>query len=128
MIVVTGPGRSGTSLVAQLYRELGFDPGGRWHDDVRARLATGSEPLAAAHDGFVAVAGTGDSPAGGPAWLTRLREVDDLFLVASVDRAALPADVVADLAGALGPRGWAVSLQETKLIRWIFYFAGICQS
>lgn len=38
MIVVTGPGRSGTSLVAQLYRELGFDPGGRWHADVRAGL------------------------------------------------------------------------------------------
>lgn len=30
MIVVTGTGRSGTSLVAQTYRELGFDPGGVW--------------------------------------------------------------------------------------------------
>jgi hypothetical protein len=30
VIVITGPGRSGTSLIAQLYRELGFDPGGDW--------------------------------------------------------------------------------------------------
>lgn len=30
MIVITGPGRSGTSFLARLYRELGFDPGGRW--------------------------------------------------------------------------------------------------
>jgi hypothetical protein len=36
MIVLTGPGRSGTSLLASLYRELGFDPGGLWHDEVNA--------------------------------------------------------------------------------------------
>jgi hypothetical protein len=36
MIVVTGPGRSGTSLVAQLYHELGFDPGGLWNPRARA--------------------------------------------------------------------------------------------
>lgn len=30
MIVITGPGRSGTSFVASLYKELGFDPGGPW--------------------------------------------------------------------------------------------------
>lgn len=33
MIVLTGPGRGGTSLLAGLYRELGFDPGGSWSDD-----------------------------------------------------------------------------------------------
>jgi hypothetical protein len=38
VIVLTGPGRSGTSLLALLYRELGFDPGGRWRDEVRAGL------------------------------------------------------------------------------------------
>ena len=38
MIVITGPGRSGTSFLAALYRELGFDPGGRWESDVRAGL------------------------------------------------------------------------------------------
>jgi hypothetical protein len=31
VIVITGPGRSGTSFLATLYRELGFDPGGRWN-------------------------------------------------------------------------------------------------
>lgn len=38
MIVITGPGRSGTSFLADLYRHLGFDPGGGWKDDVRAGL------------------------------------------------------------------------------------------
>lgn len=36
MIVITGPGRSGTSFLAALYRSLKFDPGGGWRDDVRA--------------------------------------------------------------------------------------------
>jgi hypothetical protein len=38
VIVVTGPGRSGTSLLARLYRELGFDPGGWFQSEVRAGL------------------------------------------------------------------------------------------
>ena len=38
MIVVTGPGRAGTSFLAKLYRELGFDPGGEWYSDVNAGL------------------------------------------------------------------------------------------
>ena len=38
MIVITGPGRSGTSLVAQIYRELGFDPGGFWIPEYNAGL------------------------------------------------------------------------------------------
>lgn len=38
MIIVTGPGRSGTSLVAALYRELGFDPGGGWSEEINAGL------------------------------------------------------------------------------------------
>ncbi len=36
MIVITGPGRSGTSFLARLYQELGFDPGGRWEPAVNA--------------------------------------------------------------------------------------------
>ncbi len=36
MIVITGPGRGGTSLIASLYKELGFDPGGEWFDDTNA--------------------------------------------------------------------------------------------
>lgn len=36
MIVVTGPGRSGTSFLAELYRDLGFDPGGAWDKKINA--------------------------------------------------------------------------------------------
>jgi len=36
VIVITGVGRSGTSFLAQVYRELGFDPGGRWMPAVSA--------------------------------------------------------------------------------------------
>jgi len=36
MIVITGPGRSGTSVIALIYRELGFDPGGKWLAQVNA--------------------------------------------------------------------------------------------
>ncbi len=38
MIVITGPGRSGTSFIASLYQNLGFDPGGGWENDKRAGL------------------------------------------------------------------------------------------
>lgn len=38
MIVITGPGRSGTSILAQLYKELGFDPGGEWVADIHGGL------------------------------------------------------------------------------------------
>jgi hypothetical protein len=36
MIVITGPGRSGTSFLAQLYKALGSDPGGEWDKKIRA--------------------------------------------------------------------------------------------
>jgi hypothetical protein len=36
VIVITGVGRSGTSFLAQVYRELGFDPGGQWLPAVNA--------------------------------------------------------------------------------------------
>lgn len=38
MIVVTGPGRSGTSVLARLYDELGFTVEGVWRDEVDAGL------------------------------------------------------------------------------------------
>ena len=38
MIVITGPGRSGTTFLAMLYRELGFDPGGRWNPLLNAGM------------------------------------------------------------------------------------------
>lgn len=38
MIVVTGPGRTGTSFLAKLYEGLGFDPGGEWYPSVNAGM------------------------------------------------------------------------------------------
>lgn len=38
MIMITGPGRSGTTVVAQIYKELGFDPGGKLVPTERAGL------------------------------------------------------------------------------------------
>jgi hypothetical protein len=38
MIVVTGVGRSGTSMIAALYEELGFDTGGLWVESINAGL------------------------------------------------------------------------------------------
>jgi hypothetical protein len=38
MIIVTGVGRSGTSFLARLYGELGFDPGGGWDAALNAGL------------------------------------------------------------------------------------------
>lgn len=39
VIIITGPGRSGTSFLATLVNELGFDVGGDWYE----RLAAGGE-------------------------------------------------------------------------------------
>jgi len=36
VIAITGPGRSGTSFLADLYRNLGFDPGGGWDKKINA--------------------------------------------------------------------------------------------
>lgn len=36
MIVVTGPGRGGTSFISRLYTELGFDTGGEWFDSTNS--------------------------------------------------------------------------------------------
>jgi hypothetical protein len=36
MIVVTGPGRGGTSFISRLYASLGFDTGGEWFDSTNS--------------------------------------------------------------------------------------------
>jgi hypothetical protein len=36
VIIITGVGRSGTSLVARIYAELGLDPGGSWNPEINA--------------------------------------------------------------------------------------------
>lgn len=51
MIVITGPGRSGTSFLASLVHELGFDVGGGWSE----RLAAGREagPIVQVNDAII---------------------------------------------------------------------------
>jgi hypothetical protein len=36
VIIITGPGRSGTSFLAKLYVELGLDIGGQWYPEISA--------------------------------------------------------------------------------------------
>lgn len=38
MLIITGPGRSGTSVLALFCRRMGFEPGGAWHESVDAGL------------------------------------------------------------------------------------------
>lgn len=38
MIIITGPGRSGTSVLAQFCLQMGYHPGGSWYDCVDAGL------------------------------------------------------------------------------------------
>lgn len=51
MIVITGPGRSGTSFLASLAHQLGFDVGGGWSE----RLAAGREagPIVQVNDEII---------------------------------------------------------------------------
>lgn len=38
MLIITGPGRSGTSVLALFCRKLGFEPGGAWYTNIDAGL------------------------------------------------------------------------------------------
>jgi len=38
VIILTGPGRSGTSVLTRIYVELGFETGGQWVDEINAGL------------------------------------------------------------------------------------------
>lgn len=38
MLIITGPGRSGTSLLALFCERMGFDPHGEWHEGVDAGM------------------------------------------------------------------------------------------
>jgi hypothetical protein len=40
VIIIAGQGRSGTSLVARVYKELGFDPGGAWDESANMGFET----------------------------------------------------------------------------------------
>jgi hypothetical protein len=50
-----------------------------------------------------------------PAWTRQIRNADDLFCYAIVDRPSLPEDFVAEATAWAADRGWSVSLQGRKL-------------
>lgn len=62
MILITGPGRSGTSVLAQIYKDLGFDPGGEWVADIHGGLEP-ADVVAANEDILEAI---GLTPMGAP--------------------------------------------------------------
>lgn len=78
-----------------------------WNAEMRRRLADGAAPLdeIRAH-----LAATAD-----PEWLRKERVAEDLFAYLVVERAALPAGWVKELAAWAEPRGWTVSLQGRKI-------------
>jgi hydroxymethylpyrimidine pyrophosphatase-like HAD family hydrolase len=78
----------------------------RWTEHVRLRLtacAALDEVWAHASEVFL------------PSWTSRLRNAEDLFCYAVVDRAAMPAAFVAEIAEWCAARGWTTSLQGGKL-------------
>jgi hypothetical protein len=67
VIVVTGVGRSGTSLVALIYRELGFDPGGEWYPRWGAGL---EDPrVVELNNRIIRLLGIGIPIRDGPGWI-----------------------------------------------------------
>lgn len=76
-----------------------------WAGTVRERL-TGCAPLAQVQQHLAAVSG---------GFVLNRRTASELFCYAVVERAALPAGWVEDLAGWCAERGWTVSLQGRKV-------------
>jgi hypothetical protein len=82
------------------------EPDRQWAERVQAAVGA-VKPLDAAVAELTAVCD--------PAWSAAPRIAADLFCYVVVDRAAMPADVVARLRAWAEPAGWAVSLQGRKL-------------
>jgi hypothetical protein len=78
-----------------------------WSGHVRAALAANASPLAEvwAHLGRVCA----------PEFTLKLRNAEDLFVYAVVDREAVPAGFVAELTAWAAERGWSTSMQGRKL-------------
>lgn len=36
MLIITGPGRSGTSVFARFCEQVGYDTGGSWNEEINA--------------------------------------------------------------------------------------------
>ena len=94
MIVITGPGRSGTTFLAMLYRELGFDPGGRWNAPVNAGME--AKRFSEINNELSAALGTVGAPRQGP------RSMRSLNRVSAFSAGHLPAPVHARVDGVLG--------------------------
>ena len=101
------PGRPATYAIASNGGHLIVDgePDRAWSAQVRAGL-DGCAPL----EEIEAHLRTRSGP-----FVLTLRRASDLFAYAVVDRAALPAGWVDDLAAWCAPRGWTVSLQGRKV-------------
>jgi hypothetical protein len=75
MLIITGPGRSGTSLLALFCKELGFDPGGTWHDPVDAGLEY--PPVVRINNAFLDdIAATGTTDTAAPAQRDAIAALD----------------------------------------------------
>jgi hypothetical protein len=92
VVVITGPGRSGTSALAQLYRDLGFDPGGGWvkranagfeHPEIRAInhaliIGMGGTQMRP-REGDIAIPEKVEYPLGRRLWRAFLRRIAWIF-------------------------------------------------
>jgi hypothetical protein len=105
MIIITGPGRSGTSVLAQLYKELGFDPGGEWFTEIQGGL----EPPEVVEVNEEILEALGLSPMGAPGGGRRR--------VRRAGKAMIPPRYRAWLRYALRRMPWMGSSQPS-LMRW----------
>ncbi|MCU1689205.1 MAG: phosphoribosyltransferase [Jatrophihabitantaceae bacterium] len=80
------------------------DPG--WTASVRERVAGSSAPLAEVAAMLLAQS---------PDWMLRVRDAQEAFCYAIINRAAAPADALQSLRGWCAERGWSVSVQGRKL-------------
>lgn len=105
MILLTGPGRSGTSFIAQLYQVLGFDPGGEWVEAINGGL----EPAEIVKANEEILEALGLAPMGAPGGMRgRFRRAG---------KAIVPAAMQARLRYALRRMPWMGSAQP-PLMRW----------
>lgn len=105
MIVITGPGRSGTSVLAQLYKELGFDPGGEWVTEIQGGL----EPPDVVEANEEILEALGVSPMGAP--------VGGKRRIRRAGKALIPSRYRDGLRYALRYMPWMGSKQPS-LMRW----------
>jgi hypothetical protein len=82
-------------------------PDQEWSDRLGSRVANESAPLAEI-SAYVLLPVHSE-------WMLRLRDAEELFLYAMVERKNLPAETLADLTEWCASRNWTVSLQGRKL-------------